>query len=401
MSYFFAPIARGSKRFLCLLLLALVCGATTLATAQAPAPTAEVHTRGDLTGSWQGTLQAGKPLRVIVTFAKADRGFNGKLYSIDQSSQGFAVSDIGVDGSSVKFAVSVMSGTYVGSLSPDGNTMTGTITMGGGALPLVLVRATKETAWEIPAPKPPAKLMAADADPSFDVATIKPNDTGATAMQGLVINGRNFATKASSLADLISFSYEVQLKQIVGGPDWIFKDRYDIAAVPDVDGAPSPTQLRVMIRKLITERFKLTFHKDTREMPAFVLTVAKGGQKLTPTELQGSLPGLGVQPGVGGLKLVARNATVADFCQFLQIVVLDRPVVDQTGITGKYDINVTFSPDESMFNGRVPPLPRQDGVEPAPTFLEAMQQQLGVKVDAQKTAVGVIAVDHVEKPTAN
>ncbi len=380
----------------------LGCGFALPAVAQtAPPPAAGAHTRGDLTGSWQGTLQAGKPLRFIVTFTKADKGFTGKAYSIDQSPQGFMVSDISVDGSTVKFAVSVMTGTFTGTLNADGSTMAGTLNLGPSSFPFTLVRATKETAWEMPGPAVAPKLMAANADPSFDVATIKPNDTGATAMQGLVINGRNFATRASSLADLISFAYEVQLKQIVGAPDWIFKDRYDIAAVPDVEGAPTPAQLRLMIRKLITERFKLTFHKETREMPAFVLTAAKGGQKLTPTELTGPIPGLGLQPGVGGIKLIGRNATVGDFAQFLQIVVLDRPVVDQSAIAGKFDINVTFTPDESMFNGRVPPMPKQEGVEPAPSFFDAMQQQIGLKLDAQKTAVPVIAVDKVEKPTAN
>ena len=401
MSYPSARFATVSKRFLIALALCVAFGLPCRVPAQAAAPASETHTRGDLTGNWQGTLQAGKALRLIVTFSKADKGFTGKMYSIDQSPQGFVVSDIAVDGGSVKFAINVIGGTFAGTLSADGNTMSGTWGQGGSSFPLTLLRASKETAWEIPAPPPPVKQMPADADPSFDVATIKPNDTGATSMQGLIVNGRNFSTRASSLADLLSFSYEVQVKQIVGAPDWIFKDRYDIAAVPDVDGAPSPAQLRLMIRKLITERFKLTFHKDTREMPAFVMTIAKGGQKLTPTELKGPLPGLGMQPGVGGLKLIARNATVNDFAQFLQVIVLDRPVVDQTGITGKYDINVTFTPDDSMFNGHIPPFPKQEGVEPAPPFLEAMQQQVGLKVDAQKTAVPVIAVDKVEKPTAN
>jgi uncharacterized protein (TIGR03435 family) len=268
-------------------------------------------------------------------------------------------------------------------------------------IPLVFNRATKETAWEIPAPAPPPKLMAADADPSFEVATIKPNDSGATSMQQLTLNGRNFQTRASSLADLIAFSYEVQAKQIVGGPDWISTDRYDIAAVPDVEGAPNPQQLRSMIRKLLADRFQLKFHRDQRELSAFVLTVSKSGEKLTPTQLSGPLPGIGMRPATGGLTLIVHNGTIGDFTGFLQELVLDRPVVDRTELKGKFDFSVTFLPDETQFNGHSPVKKLADGVEAAPSLFEALQQQLGLKITAEKTSVDVIAIDHVEKPSAN
>ncbi len=100
----------------------------------------------------------------------------------------------------------VIGGSYAVTLSADGNSIVGTWTQGRKQLPLTLVRATKETAWEIPAPPPPPKLMAADADPAFDLATIKPNNSNATSMQQLTINGRTFTVRAGSLADLISFA---------------------------------------------------------------------------------------------------------------------------------------------------------------------------------------------------
>jgi uncharacterized protein (TIGR03435 family) len=244
--------------------------------------------------------------------------------------------------------------------------------------------------------------MAADSDPSFDVATIKPNESGASSMQGLNVNGRNFTTRNSSLADLIGFAYNVQLKQIVGGPDWMDKYRFDIAAVPDKDGVPSPEQLRIMIRKLMADRFKLTFHHEKRELSAYVLTVAKSGAKLNPTQLKGPLPGIGFRPTASGLTLNVRNGTIGDFTGFLQILVLDRPVVDQTGLTDKYDFQFTFTPDDSQFNGHPPTIPAHtDATESAPNLFEAIQQQIGLKLDAEKTPVDVIAIDHVEKNTAN
>jgi uncharacterized protein (TIGR03435 family) len=319
----------------------------------------------------------------------------------DQGAQPFNVSSITLDGSTFKFSISVIGGTYEGALSADGNTIVGTLTGGPKPQPLTLVRATKETAWEIPAPPPPPKLMAADANPSFEVATIKPNDSGASSIQGLTLNGRNFATRNSSLGDLIGFAYEVQAKQIVG-PDWLDKDRYDIAAVPDQDGAPNVQQLRVMVQKLLTTRFNLTFHHDKRELSAYVLTIGKNGQKLTPTQLKGPLPGMGMRPGPSGLTLIMGNARLADFTGFLQMIVLDRPVVDRTGIEGRFDYSVTFTPDDSEFNGHPPKVPTQtETTEPSPNLFVAIQEQLGLKLDAEKTPVDVIAIDHVEKPSAN
>jgi uncharacterized protein (TIGR03435 family) len=371
-------------------------GATT-ANAQVPVDAAK-----GIVGDWQGTLHAGKDLRIIVQITKDDGKLKAQMYSIDQTPQPFKANSISQDGSTIKFEVSVIGGEYEGKLSADNNSMVGTWTQGANPLPFTLVRATKETAWEIPPPPAPPKLMAADADPSFEVATIKPNNSGATSMQQLTLNGRNFETRNSSLGDLLMFAYNVQSKQLVGAPDWLDKDRYDIHAVPDQEGAPNVQQLRSMIQKLLADRFQLKFHHEKRELSAFVLTVGKSGSKLTPTQLSGPLPGLGMQPGKGGPMLVMRNATLSDFTSFLQSLILDRPVVDQTSLTGRFDFSVTFTPDDSQFNGHPPPFPKPaEGVEPAPGLYEAIQQQLGLKLSAEKTQVDVIAIDHVEKYSAN
>jgi uncharacterized protein (TIGR03435 family) len=368
----------------------------------AAAPANATHERGDIAGTWQGTLQTSKALRIILVLAKTEKGWSAKMYSIDQGAQPINASSVSLSGSTLKYSLDLMGANYEGTVSGDGNSIVGTWTQGTNSLPLTLVRATQETAWEIPTPPPPPKPMAENADPSFDVATIKPNNSGASGIQGLTLRGRNFATVNASLGDLMGFAYEVQAKQIVGAPDWLDKDRYDIAAVPDQEGQPNVQQLRLMVQKLLTSRFNLKSHQEKRDLSAYVLTVGKNGQKLNPTQLKGSLPGMGMRPGPTGLTMVMANARMVDLTSFLQMLVLDRPVVDRTGITGRFDYTVTFTPDDSEFNGHPPKLPATaENADAAPNLFTAIQEQLGLKLDAEKTAVDVIAIDHVDKPSPN
>jgi uncharacterized protein (TIGR03435 family) len=356
----------------------------------------------DISGNWQGTLKAGKDLRVIFNVYKGEKdGWSAKFYSIDQTTQAIPVNSVTKQGSTVKMTIDIIGGGFEGKVSDDGKTMTGTWTQGSQPFPLVLVRATPETAWEIPEAPKADKPMAADADPSFDVATIKPNPSGGTRLQGLFPKGRHMMVLNGSLEDVVTFAYGVQVKQLVGLPGWSSNDRYDIDAVPDQPGTPNLQQMRGIFRKLLADRFQLTFHHEKREMVAYVLTVGKTGQKLTPSQtVQGNLPGMGASPGKGGLTLHLINGTMTDFTDFLQMLVLDKPVVDQTGIKGRYDANVTFLPDQTQFGGNPPKLPASD-VPDAPDLFTAMQRQLGLNLVAEKTQVDVMVIDRVEKPSPN
>lgn len=215
------------------------------------------------------------------------------------------------------------------------------------------------------------------------------------------MNGRNFRVRNGSLIDLITFAYDVQVKQVAGAPTWTDSDRYDIDAVPDQPGQPNMIQARGMLRKLLADRFALKFHSEKREMSAYVLSAPKTGLKLTPSQtIQGQLPGMGASPGKGGLTLHLINGTMTDFTGFLQLLVLDKPVLDRTGIEGRYDENITFLPDQTQFHGNPPKLPESD-VPDAPDLFAAIQQQLGLKLAAEKTDVDVIVIDHVDKPSPN
>lgn len=376
------------------------------ATATPAAPASEKHEKGDMAGVWQGTLswpangnQPAGSLRIVLKVAKGDKGWTALNYSIDQNPRPMSTTGVTLEGSTFKFAVPSVNGTYEGEVSADGNTIAGTWTQ-GTPLPLIFVRATKETAWDIPTPPAPPKPMAADADPAFDVATIKPSDPDQPG-RFFRVNGRNFSTHNTTLAALIGFAYGLNPKQIVNGPDWIDHESYDIAAVPDGEGQPNDKQWKTMLKKLLAERFQLKFHNDQRELSVFVLTVAKDGPKnLAKSQSDNPLPGLFFRGTPGGIMLPAQNATMADFCGVMQSAVLtDRPVVDRTGLQDRYDFTLKWAPDESQFGGHGPPV--SDAPDAPPGLFEAIQEQIGLKLEATKTPVDVMVIDSAAHPSAN
>ena len=210
-------------------------------------------------------------------------------------------------------------------------------------------------------------------------------------------------TRNTNVKDLIALAYGLHAKQIVGAPDWFGTDLYDIEGKPDAEGIPNETQIRTMLQKLLAERFKLTFHHDKRELSVYVISVASGGPKITKsTSDPNALPTFGFQ-GLGNL--IVRNMTMTGFATWMQSGVMDKPVVDQTELSGRYDFQLKWTPDESQFaqfrgTGTVVPPPTNDPNAP-PSLYTAMQEQLGLKMGPAKFPDDVIVIDHVEKPSEN
>lgn len=362
--------------------------------------TASAATTG-LAGTWQGTLHLGQDLRTVVKITKkADgSGYSADFYSIDQIPRPIPVKDVTLQGSTVKFAIEMIDGSYTGKLSGDGNSIAGTWTQGDHSTPLNLVRATPATEWTIPTAPPPMKPMAADAKPSFEVATIKPSKPGQPGKM-FTVRGRNVMTINTTAVDLIELAYGVQGKQIIGGPDWLKADRWDISGPPDQEGQPSVAQMKGMVAKLLADRFKLTFHHEQRPLAVYLLEPAKDGPKLEKSTADPKgLPGLFFsKPGI----LHVRNATMEEFSRVMQSGALDRPVVDKTGLDGKYDFTLKWTPDESQFQEMGFKItPPADPANAPPGLFTAIQQELGLKLDATKAPVDVLVIDHVEKPSAN
>lgn len=359
----------------------------------------------NITGTWQGTLKVNGPngsveLRTVLKISRAaDESLKATLYSIDQRGQPANSNTATLKGSALKLTFAGLNGTYEGSLGSDNNSINGTWTQGGPTIPLNLVRATPETAWAIPEPPPPPKQMAADVDPAFEVATIKPSKPGAPG-KGLGVgpNG-TLTTRNYSLRDLIQFAYRLHPKQIEGGPSWDETDLYDITGKPDHEGMGNDRQIRGMVQKLLKDRFQLTYHTEKKDLSVYSITVLKTGAKLTKTEVTGvNLPSLGRGPN----NLNVRNGTIAEFASLLQGGILDKPVVDQTGLTDRYDFQVKYTPDASQAIPGLPaPPPPADPADAPPDLFTAVQQQLGLKIESTKASVDVLVIDKVEKPSEN
>lgn len=373
----------------------------------------------DIAGTWQGTLHAGRDLRTVVKITKNDSGgYKAVFYSIDQGGRPMPADSTSVNGSTVKMSLNMIGGTFEGNLSGDGNTMNGNFTQ-GQSLPLVLTRATPATEWTIPPPPPVIPPMAKDANPSFEVATIKPSQPDRPG-RAFLWTGDRLKTINSTLMSLISFAYNLQQKQVIGAADWMNTEKFDLEGKPDTPGSPSPDQIRTMMQKLLVDRFQLKFHNEKRELSAYVLTVSEIGSKLTKDTSNQPLPGLFFRK-LGDLNV--RNATMGDFVHLMQSAVLDRPVVDQTGLTGRWDFELKWTPDDSQFGGmgmRAPASPTKAaaaapsqanaadapsqanaGADAPPPLVTALQEQLGLKLNSEKTSVDVMVIDHVDHPTPN
>jgi uncharacterized protein (TIGR03435 family) len=260
-----------------------------------------------------------------------------------------------------------------------------------------------------------------NATPSFEVASIKPTETSdgnsfVRRMPGGRFDAHNVASRF-----LITFAYQLQPFQVVGDPDWVGKDRFDITAKMEGDPPPMPPgagidPMMLAVRSLLADRFKLVMHKETRELDVYALVMAKPGGKPGPTlkpsttdcatEAKkmgrgGPPPGpndpvtCGSRQNFGRIKFGGMPLSV--FATNISGQ-LGRTVVDRTGLTGNWDFELTFAPERPL--GALPPGVEPPPVDPnAPTIFTAVQEQLGLKLDSTKGPVDVWVIDSVERPT--
>jgi uncharacterized protein (TIGR03435 family) len=359
------------------------------------------------TGTWQGALKIPQApngeLRIVIKISTtAADTLAAQFYSIDQGGQPIAANAVTASGSNLKMAVASLNGSYEGKLGADGNTIVGQWTQGAPA-PLTLTRATPATAWTIPEPLPPPKMMDPNAKPEFEVATIKPSDPNRPGW-GIGVNRSGMLnTLNTTLADLIKFAYDAHPKQVIGAPTWSDTEKFDVSAKPVSSGLPTVKQMKVMLQKLLADRFSLAFHSEKKELSVYAITVVKGGVKIKKEENATSpVPGFGGMPQRG---FNVRNATLAEFASVMQAQFMDQPVVDQTGLgETRCTFVLKFTPDPGMrpFGGSgAPPQPPAPDADAPPDLYGAMEQQLGLRLQKTKAPVDVMVIDKIDKPSAN
>lgn len=273
----------------------------------------------------------------------------------------------------------------------------------------------------------------AKAPQSFEVASIKPSaEDGRKVRIGISPGGR-FNASGVSVKMLIQQAYDIRDFQITGGPGWLSSERYDIVAKAET--TLTRENIKVMLQSLLAERFNFKFHRENKQLPIYTLVVGKNGPKLRKSEIQsdpsedGASPkvpppgnpgappladvravrggpgGQGAMIRMGRGQLNAQMAGIKDLATLLAQQV-GRPVVDKTGLEGKYDFNLEWTPDESLrAAGPLGDGPPRDaapvGDSSGPSIFTALQEQLGLKLESEKGPVEVLVIDHIEKASAN
>jgi uncharacterized protein (TIGR03435 family) len=351
----------------------------------------------DLEGTWQGTFSApAGQIRIVLKITRAADGrFEGQLFAIDQGAQPRTMSAISLDGRVVKWKVDALSATYEGTLSSEGNAMNGAVTQTAAPQTLNLVRATPQTAWAIPEPPPPPKPMDAAVDPAIEVATVRLN-VAETRGRGIGWRGATLNVTNYTVMNAITFAYDVHARQVSGGPDWISTARFDMVIKPEPPGQPNARQVRRLIQRVLSERFQLAFHNEKRELSVYAITQPAGTQhKMTAAGAGSNLPTLRY-PRAG--LLPARSATMTELAQSLQTAVMDRPVINQTTIDGRFDFTLDWMPDETQFATFGTPNVPDTG---KPNIYEAFREQLGLRLEATRAPADIIVIDRIEKPSDN
>ena len=253
-----------------------------------------------------------------------------------------------------------------------------------------------------------ALLAQTPAAPSFEVASVKPNTSGSRSSSTRTPSGgRRFTGTNVTVRQLILGAYNLRGLQLIGGPGWIDSDRFDIDASAPEDA--SPDQILPMMRALLADRFKLVVHTETKEQPIYALMFARPDKKLGPEIKESTLDcdatpkpnscGMSTNLGNNGGYTKGGGQTLARFAELLANLVTERMVIDRTGLTGKYDFELRWTP-QNLQVAQPNPADGDRGQDAPPIFV-ALPEQLGLKLEAQRGPVEFLVIDSVQHPEPN
>ena len=237
----------------------------------------------------------------------------------------------------------------------------------------------------------------APAPSEFEVATIKLSAFDPGPRWFRFIDALRWTAFNQTLKQCIAQAYKLPPALISGGPAWVDSERYEIIAIEPGETRPSAEQNMLRFRNLLADRFRLHFHRERKRMAVYNLTVGKSGPKMTESTLTPEKGNLMINPSPrGGPFLPARAATMERFASVLQDL-LDRPVIDKTGLKKRYDFDLEFSPEGTLL---APPAGVSAPSIDSPNIFTAIQH-IGLKLDPANGEIEVMVIDHAEKPTDN
>ena len=269
----------------------------------------------------------------------------------------------------------------------------------------------------------PLLAQQASTDAAFDVTSVKPNTAGSGMVRMLPAANGGWQAENVSLGMLVRLAFQLQDNQLVGGPKWLFDDRFDVKGTGTAPGRDGPISDKV--KSMLKDRFKLVTHVETRKQPVFALVLARSdgklGGRITPSTIDCTPPpGDGRDPArfappapgkrpkcgfmIGPGRINVGGQPMAMFAQTLSRSV-GGLVVDKTNLSGTYDIELSYAPDPaiSLTSRDLPPAPgpAPAATSDAPSIFAAVQEQLGLKLESTKAPVDVLVIESAERPTAD
>jgi uncharacterized protein (TIGR03435 family) len=232
---------------------------------------------------------------------------------------------------------------------------------------------------------------------NFDVASVRPQAPNDSRFFVRPPNRGQFTANGAVAKLLVMLAYDVQDTQIVGGPSWFSAEKWNIQTKSDND-QHTVEETRLMLQHLLAERFALSLHRSTAQLPVYVLTVGKGGPKFKASE------GTATNLKVGTNSISIQAGTIARLTGVLATA-LGRPVLDHTGLSGVYDLSVQWD-DAPVREGGLPGISDSQPAS-APSNSErgsiftAVPDQIGLRLEAQRASVDVLVIDHIERPSEN
>jgi uncharacterized protein (TIGR03435 family) len=227
----------------------------------------------------------------------------------------------------------------------------------------------------------------------FEVASIRPSRNNSADSNLDSAPGGRLTAANITVRELIRLAYDVKDYQIEHAPGWLEGERYDIAAKSAIPAKRSLEQERSQVRELLIDRFHLATHRETKQLQVYLLVVAKDGPKLTA---HNDGTGSGTRRACG--RLAGKRLTMDTFATVLSRQ-FDRDVLNRTGLSGKYDFQLDWTPDSGPCP--TPPDSEAGSATAPPSIFTAIQQQLGLKLESSKGPVEFLVIDRVERPSEN